>query len=159
MYLLFVTGTSPAVTAWPQRPNQSWNITPPHMSSAWPLTSRSCLVSHGGGASGSASGDEAAGLAQGTVHQVPGALQAAKQTHPTRRDPCQGHAGKTYTHTHTQQWLEALCFWVVYPFRLCENNMSWTPWERIVKFGTYADFDSGVNRSFQKIDSWFFWAD
>lgn len=54
-------------------------------------------MSHGGGVAGSASGDEAAGLAQGAVHAVPGALQAAKQTHPAGRDPRQGHAG-----THTQ---------------------------------------------------------
>lgn len=52
-------------------------------------------MSHGGGAAGSASSDEAAGLAQGAVHQIPGALQAAKQTHPARRDPHQGHAGNT----------------------------------------------------------------
>lgn len=52
-------------------------------------------MSHGGGAAGSASGDEAAGLAAGAVHQVPGALQAAEQTHPAGRDPRQGHAGKT----------------------------------------------------------------
>ncbi len=68
----------------------------------WLLTSdlsRSDLVSHGGGAAGSASGDEAAGLSQGAVHPIPGALQAAKQTHPARRDPCQGHAGNTHTHS------------------------------------------------------------
>lgn len=52
-------------------------------------------MSHGGGAAGSASGDEAVGLAQGAVHPIPGALQAAKQAHPARRDPCQGHAGNT----------------------------------------------------------------
>lgn len=58
-------------------------------------------MSYGGGAAGSASGDEAAGLAQGAVHQIPGALQAAKQTHTARRDPHQGHAGNANTHTHT----------------------------------------------------------
>lgn len=52
-------------------------------------------MSHGGGAAGSASGDEAAGLAQRAVHQVPGAVPAAQQTHPAGRDPRQGHAGKS----------------------------------------------------------------
>lgn len=66
-----------------------------------PLTFRSSLVSHGGGAAGSASGDKAARLAQGTIHAVPGALPAAQQTLAARRNPRQSHAGQSwYQPTH-----------------------------------------------------------
>lgn len=72
------------------------NLLEPDICPIDPVTFRPCLVSHGGGVAGSASGDEAAGLAERTVHQVPGTVSAAQQTHPAGRDPRQGHAGKSY---------------------------------------------------------------
>lgn len=64
------------------------------------LTFSASLVSHGGGAAGSASGDKAARLAQGTIHQVPGALQAAEQAHAAGRNPHQSHAGTSCPVAH-----------------------------------------------------------
>lgn len=64
------------------------------------------MVSHGGGAAGSASGDEAARLPERAVHQISGALQAAKQTQPVGGDSHQGHAGKNSDIiTHTFLWI------------------------------------------------------
>lgn len=56
---------------------------------------RHSLVAHGRWAAGSASGDEAPRLSEGAVHKVSGSLPTAQQTLPARRNPNQGHAGKT----------------------------------------------------------------